>query len=530
MGLARLGREVSGLELDTTAGPAWKPLPVLTTTVLAPLGDAPASAPLLARAGGLLALAFRLAARLAGSRPLVRGAVRAALGLLATTGFLRGVAGGSSEESSSRSSCSPSTATSTAAAGRRSGSASPPPCSGPRCGRSSPYTQSGCGDATLARGCPSPPAWRSSRCSGWRLSSGARATSCAPRSAPDPEPRPARPRRPPGARGRQGVRHDGSAAGSAPGSGHDRARRRPARADPPCARRRLRSLGRPRRRDGPGRLLREDRYLLAAAAGLAVLGGIGAGRVYEAAAARAPRVMRRPPHCCSSPPSRPRSRQHAGSGASWPTRPSSAPTSPLRSSAPGPRPPAFLRSALRWALPLPARRLAPARPHLGARPRPEARASSSAPSSEPASRTARSCRPATSSWPAPGPAGVRRVRCGLRPRGVRRRCSACWPSRPSCARGHSTPHSGSTRGSRPGSPRTRPGRFPGCCARTARRPRTTSCSTRGRTSPGRARWRCARRPWSSRFSLSRRRSGPGAASSAGRPAGSAPRSRPFSPF
>ena len=91
---------MSGLELDTTAGPAWKPLPVLTTTVLAPLGDAaPALWLLLARAGGLLALvlAFRLAARLAGGAGRWFAGAVAALGLLATTGFLRGVAGGSSE-------------------------------------------------------------------------------------------------------------------------------------------------------------------------------------------------------------------------------------------------------------------------------------------------------------------------------------------------------------------------------------------------------------------------------------------------
>jgi hypothetical protein len=94
------GREVAGLDLDTSAGPAWKPLPVLVTTLLAPLGGA---APwlwlLLARAGGLLAvvLAFRLAARLAGGRVGWFAGCIAVLGLLSTTGFLRGVAGGSSE-------------------------------------------------------------------------------------------------------------------------------------------------------------------------------------------------------------------------------------------------------------------------------------------------------------------------------------------------------------------------------------------------------------------------------------------------
>jgi hypothetical protein len=94
------GREVTGLELDTTAGPAWKPLPVLATTALAPLGAAaPALWLVLARAGGLLAvvLAFGLAARLAGTRGRWFAGGVAALGLLGTVGFLRGVAGGSSE-------------------------------------------------------------------------------------------------------------------------------------------------------------------------------------------------------------------------------------------------------------------------------------------------------------------------------------------------------------------------------------------------------------------------------------------------
>jgi hypothetical protein len=94
------GREVGGLELDTTAGPAWKPLPVFATTVLAPLGGAaPALWLVIARAGGLLAvvLAFSLAARLAGDRGRWFAGAVAGLGLLATVGFLRGVAGGSSE-------------------------------------------------------------------------------------------------------------------------------------------------------------------------------------------------------------------------------------------------------------------------------------------------------------------------------------------------------------------------------------------------------------------------------------------------
>ena len=63
------GREVSRLDLDTTGGASWKPLPVVVTTVLAPFGEA---APLLwaviARTAGLLLLVgvFRLAHRFAG--------------------------------------------------------------------------------------------------------------------------------------------------------------------------------------------------------------------------------------------------------------------------------------------------------------------------------------------------------------------------------------------------------------------------------------------------------------------------------
>ena len=77
------GREVGHLDLDTTGGPSWKPLPVLATTVLAPAGDHAATLWLVvARAACLLALvaAFRLAARFAGP---AAGAV--AVGLLVLT-------------------------------------------------------------------------------------------------------------------------------------------------------------------------------------------------------------------------------------------------------------------------------------------------------------------------------------------------------------------------------------------------------------------------------------------------------------
>jgi hypothetical protein len=64
------GREITRLELDTAGGPSWKPLPVVATSILAPAGGAaPALWLVLARAGGLLAVAgaAALAGRLAGT-------------------------------------------------------------------------------------------------------------------------------------------------------------------------------------------------------------------------------------------------------------------------------------------------------------------------------------------------------------------------------------------------------------------------------------------------------------------------------
>jgi len=81
------GRQLAEGGLDTTAGPAWKPLTVAVAAVLAPLGDAaPGAWLVVARAAGLLALvmAALVAARLA---PAGRGgmaAVLAPLGVLAT--------------------------------------------------------------------------------------------------------------------------------------------------------------------------------------------------------------------------------------------------------------------------------------------------------------------------------------------------------------------------------------------------------------------------------------------------------------
>ena len=64
------GREIVELDLVTTGGPSWKPLPILFTTPFSLLGDdiAPYLWVWIARAGGLLGcvMAFRMARRLIG--------------------------------------------------------------------------------------------------------------------------------------------------------------------------------------------------------------------------------------------------------------------------------------------------------------------------------------------------------------------------------------------------------------------------------------------------------------------------------
>jgi hypothetical protein len=91
------GRQIAHLDLVTTAGPSWKPLPVLFTTPFSLFGDG--AAPLLwlvvARAGGLLAfaLAFRVAARLAGPA----AGVIALVALLLADRFVSFFARGNSE-------------------------------------------------------------------------------------------------------------------------------------------------------------------------------------------------------------------------------------------------------------------------------------------------------------------------------------------------------------------------------------------------------------------------------------------------
>jgi hypothetical protein len=75
------GREIIHLDLVTSGGPTWKPLPMIFTTLFAPLGDAaPDLWLVIARAGGIMAIAmaFALAFRLTRA---ALGPTRAALGL-----------------------------------------------------------------------------------------------------------------------------------------------------------------------------------------------------------------------------------------------------------------------------------------------------------------------------------------------------------------------------------------------------------------------------------------------------------------
>ncbi|MGI8945599.1 MAG: hypothetical protein ACR2GL_05095 [Thermoleophilaceae bacterium] len=95
------GREITQLDLTTTAGPSWKPLPVLFTVPFSIFGEE--AAPLLwlwiARAGALLALAmsFRLARRfVSGTAGIVAGIFAAAF-LLTSFRYVRDSALGNSE-------------------------------------------------------------------------------------------------------------------------------------------------------------------------------------------------------------------------------------------------------------------------------------------------------------------------------------------------------------------------------------------------------------------------------------------------
>jgi MFS family permease len=91
------GREITQLDLSTTAGPSWKPLPVLFTAVFALFGDAAPDLWLVAaRAGALAGLlaAFSAARRLGGGVP---GGVAAAAALALAPWYLRNAAMGNSE-------------------------------------------------------------------------------------------------------------------------------------------------------------------------------------------------------------------------------------------------------------------------------------------------------------------------------------------------------------------------------------------------------------------------------------------------
>jgi hypothetical protein len=94
------GREVVHIDLMTTGGPSWKPLPVLFTAPFSLFGDAaPDLWLVIARAGALLALAmaFRLGRRLAGEPWGIAAGLIAVLALVTSTGFIRDVWPGNSE-------------------------------------------------------------------------------------------------------------------------------------------------------------------------------------------------------------------------------------------------------------------------------------------------------------------------------------------------------------------------------------------------------------------------------------------------
>jgi hypothetical protein len=91
------GREVAHLDLVTTGGPSWKPLPVLFTTIFSLFGEAaPALWLVAARAGAIAAvlLAFRVARRLGGGVP---GGMAAAAALAIAPWWIKNAALGNSE-------------------------------------------------------------------------------------------------------------------------------------------------------------------------------------------------------------------------------------------------------------------------------------------------------------------------------------------------------------------------------------------------------------------------------------------------
>lgn len=96
------GREIVHFDLQTTGGPSWKPLPVLFTMVFSLFGSAaPDLWLVVARGGALLAvmLAFRLGARLTGGRgvPALTAGLVAAVALIISSQFVRTMSLGNSE-------------------------------------------------------------------------------------------------------------------------------------------------------------------------------------------------------------------------------------------------------------------------------------------------------------------------------------------------------------------------------------------------------------------------------------------------
>ena len=145
------GREIAHLDLVTEGGPSWKPLPDLLHGAVLALRPGPGAVPVaVGRARGRAA---RLRDGLpdgvpAGRRRLVRRGRRAcprSPRSCRATSSCATPRSATPSRCSPRSSCGRSSATSTAAATTRSTSASPPRCCGPRRGRSSACTGSGCG-------------------------------------------------------------------------------------------------------------------------------------------------------------------------------------------------------------------------------------------------------------------------------------------------------------------------------------------------------------------------------------------------
>lgn len=96
------GREIAHLDLQTTGGPSWKPFPVIFTTVFSLFGEAaPDLWLVVARGGAVLAvlLAFRLAWRLTGGRGVAAATagIVSAIALIISSQFVRTMALGNSE-------------------------------------------------------------------------------------------------------------------------------------------------------------------------------------------------------------------------------------------------------------------------------------------------------------------------------------------------------------------------------------------------------------------------------------------------